>query len=81
MNQEIEQTQSGECENANVHGKVARECEIDGYTNATNKGRTLHYSLYRCPQCGCQWAYFYDINANKLEKISVDEFQRCRYYN
>ena len=80
MDENTVQEQNGVCESVIVHDKVAGDCEIDGYTTATPKGRVLHYSLYKCPNCGYQWAYYFDVDANKLEKISVGEFQRCRHY-
>jgi len=72
--------QNSVCEESSVHNTVSGANEIGGFTVATEKGRTLHYSLYECKKCGYQWAYFYDIAFRNLERISVGEYNRAKLY-
>lgn len=71
---------SSVCEAAAVHNTTSGADEIDGFSVATDSGRSLHYTLYQCRKCGYQWAYFYDISHNKLERISVGEYRRATLY-
>jgi len=80
MSETNSQGQSGVCEDAAVHNTVSGANEIEGFTVATERGRVLHYSLYQCRKCGCQWAYFFDVDANNLTRISVGEYQRGKLY-
>jgi DNA-directed RNA polymerase subunit M/transcription elongation factor TFIIS len=68
------------CENAGVHNTTNSSSEVSGFTVATESGKSLHYSLYRCGKCGYEWAYFYDVNAGRLERISVGEYNRAKLY-